>query len=428
MGGGLRALLLCYRTSEGLRWGVLRRTWPGSVPGSIRLSNVSVTVLKRMPAASSIVYHQPLSLITSEEGLRATPVFAVLAGSGRRLFRGCKPELAELLQYARRQGRLMYVVPAHAVRESVWWHGYVRHRGQWRPLLLPRPQAVYNRIPFRNVERQPESQHAKLLLRKLTIPMFNPGYFNKARLYEWLRADGLSRYIPETVTDLNLTALTRLLRRHRSVYCKPAGGSIGQGILRVDATGDGGVRVTHLEGGRSVSETLPTVDEAWAAVLRRRGPGRYVMQAAVQPILWKSRPCDFRVLLQKCGTNWHVTGIGVRVAAPGSITTHVPNGGSIERLEDVLRSAFQNGAQASKERLERTALILAEAIDRHYDGELGEMSMDLALDESGRVWFLEANSKPMKFDEPDIRERSLQGVLSRLEELAISAPATSPRS
>ena len=39
------------------------------------------------------------------------------------------------------------------------------------------------------------------------------------------------------------------------------------------------------------------------------------------------------------------------------------------------------------------------------------MSIDLGVDKSGNLWFFEANSKPMKFDEPEIRRKSLQKLI-----------------
>jgi len=38
------------------------------------------------------------------------------------------------------------------------------------------------------------------------------------------------------------------------------------------------------------------------------------------------------------------------------------------------------------------------------------MSMDLGVDKQGNIWFFEANSKPMKFDEPHIRQKSLERI------------------
>lgn len=49
---------------------------------------------------------------------------------------------------------------------------------------------------------------------------------------------------------------------------------------------------------------------------------------------------------------------------------------------------------------------------------LGEMSMDLGVDEEGGLWFFEANSRPMKFDEPAIRKLSLERIFQYSHHLA----------
>ncbi len=36
--------------------------------------------------------------------------------------------------------------------------------------------------------------------------------------------------------------------------------------------------------------------------------------------------------------------------------------------------------------------------------------MDLGIDSEGVLWFFEANSRPMKFDEPLIRKKSLERI------------------
>jgi hypothetical protein len=54
--------------------------------------------------------------------------------------------------------------------------------------------------------------------------------------------------------------------------------------------------------------------------------------------------------------------------------------------------------------------MIARQIERGAGHSLAEMSMDLGVDQEGGIWFFEANAKPMKFDEPDIRRRSLDRI------------------
>ncbi|MOA37277.1 Endospore coat-associated protein YheD [compost metagenome] len=55
-------------------------------------------------------------------------------------------------------------------------------------------------------------------------------------------------------------------------------------------------------------------------------------------------------------------------------------------------------------------MLIAKQIERASGQLLGEMSMDLGIDSAGGIWFFEANSKPMKFDEPHIRQKSLERI------------------
>jgi hypothetical protein len=55
------------------------------------------------------------------------------------------------------------------------------------------------------------------------------------------------------------------------------------------------------------------------------------------------------------------------------------------------------------------------------------MSMDLGVDTTGKLWFFEANSKPMKFDEPHIREKSLRRLVRFWKYLVSASPGDRPR-
>ena len=119
-----------------------------------------------------------------------------------------------------------------------------------------------------------------------------------------------------------------------------------------------------------------------------------------------------RALVQKNQRGqWDISGIGARIAGSISITTHVPRGGSIEDPEKLLVGAFgQEEASKLLIKTRNTALMIARQIERGSRRSLVEMSLDLGVDQEGNIWFFEANAKPMKFDEPDIRKRSLDRI------------------
>ncbi|MNJ57165.1 Endospore coat-associated protein YheD [compost metagenome] len=136
------------------------------------------------------------------------------------------------------------------------------------------------------------------------------------------------------------------------------------------------------------------------------------MQEGIQLVSYKDRIFDLRVLVQKTGKGvWMVTGVGARLAGLKRITTHVPQGGSIESPEKLLNPVF--GSEMTTiimNRLKSNAVLIAKQIEKGSGHLLGEMSMDLGIDTNGDMWFFEANSKPMKFDEPQIRKKSLDRI------------------
>jgi hypothetical protein len=139
----------------------------------------------------------------------------------------------------------------------------------------------------------------------------------------------------------------------------------------------------------------------------------YIVQQGISLASFNQRPFDLRVLVQKDQKGeWGLTGIGARVAGKRSITTHVPRGGSIDEPEKLLTATFGGDTALRTIQLARlAALAIARQIEKASGHILGEMSMDLGVDSSGQIWFFEANSRPMKFDEPDIRKKSLERII-----------------
>ncbi|WP_206915712.1 YheC/YheD family endospore coat-associated protein [Alicyclobacillus suci] len=365
-----------------------------------------------------ILYRCPVSLYERGAVAEVGPVFAILAGEGNNGFVGARLNFRDVIECGRKQGAFVYVVAANDVHMGNTWFGYVRLGHQrWIRIPCPRPHAVYNRIPTRALERRKSAIRARQVIRRLGIPMFNREYFNKARIYALVRNHGLSSFLPDTEPELNRERLFDMLQKHASVYLKPAGGSVGHGMVRIDSAKSGWT-VAVLKRGQTNKHACATADALWQMVQRERVPGRYVIQQAIPLVEYRGRPCDFRVLLQKQDGTWQVVGRGVRVSGIGRITTHVPNGGSIANADTVLKEAFGDAAERVNDRLVQSVLDAARAIDDGYQGELGEMSMDIGIDPQGHAWFFEANAKPMKFDEPEIRRKSLEGVIQHLRERA----------
>lgn len=82
----------------------------------------------------------------------------------------------------------------------------------------------------------------------------------------------------------------------------------------------------------------------------------YIIQQGIHLSTYQGRPYDIRVLVQKNGKGqWHMTGMGIRVAGEQSITTHVPQGGYIQSVDTVFHETFGN--ELTEKWKHKTALL-----------------------------------------------------------------------
>ncbi|MCD1258862.1 YheC/YheD family protein [Paenibacillus athensensis] len=351
------------------------------------------------------------------------PVLAILTvKNDQRQFRGNADNFVDLIRTGQALGADVYVVAAadlSLTAKQVSGYRYNFEKKRWSRELVPAPHVIYNRVPYRKMELLPDVQQTlQAISRSKSLSLFNPSFFNKWTLFEWLNQSRESRpFIPETLQLSSAQELDRMLREHDFVYLKPVKGKAGRGIMRLERRISKGQQTEYLlfvQDDKQMNRFAhSSLDALWQQVSEQRGSKEYIVQQGITLSRFKQRNYDLRALVQKTGRGrWAVTGIGARVAGRRSITTHVPRGGSIDDPLKLLTHAF--GASEAKRLLKRvhqTALKLASHIESASGHQLGEMSMDLGIDTSGRIWFFEANSKPMKFDEPHIRQKSLERII-----------------
>lgn len=348
---------------------------------------------------------------------QSAPVIAILTmPDDERSFRGNRNNFIDIIQTGNKLNIPVYIVTTKDLnlhRRQVLGYEYQSDTNGWVKRWVPFPDIIYNRIPFREDEHLPEVRRLiDECIRHPHIRLYNPSFFNKWHLFEWLsRSKATRTHIPQTRKYKPNMHLLPLLKKYSFLYLKPERGKAGTGIMRIRR-----IRRPRLSYTLSIQESkssqtiyFPNVTKLKEHINDLIGDQAYIVQQGIVLSTLDSRPFDLRVLLQKNKRGyWAVTGIGARLAGESSITTHVPRGGTIENPKKLLSTAF--GAARAKrmmKKTEYTALLLAKQIEQRSGHQLGEMSMDLGVDRKARIWFFEANSKPMKFDEPHIRQKSL---------------------
>ncbi|EXX91588.1 endospore coat-associated protein [Paenibacillus darwinianus] len=348
----------------------------------------------------------------------AKPILAILTiEDDIQLFRGNRSNFADLVLTGQELGFVVYVVTVKQLKlNKTQIAGFTFNSGtqSWHTGLFPLPDIVYNRVPMREDELQPAvRKKIDACLRHPTIRLFNPYFFNKWTLFEWLSLSKSTKpFVPTTRRLMTQIGLKRMLKRHPYLYLKPVSGKAGKGIMSVRLLPEKQrpYRLKLQIKRRSRTYRCKSFSRLWFRIRRQSSGEAYIAQQGIELATAEERQFDLRALIQKNGRGqWDITGIGARVAGTTSITTHVPRGGMIEDPEKLLTGTFGlEQARRLMVAVRNAALMIARQIERGSGCELGEMSMDLGVDKLGGIWFFEANSKPMKFDEPHIRKKSLE--------------------
>ncbi len=374
--------------------------------------SVSVTTSTPPPGSFST---RVLVKKSSQHTLTVGPLIGILTvrrGSG---FKGNQSNYIDIINTGRKLGALVYVM---AVEDIDWGKRttsaflYNGKSGWTRVTDFPLPNVVYNRIPYREDEMKASVQNTLQKLQNIPgLRLYNRHFFNKWSLYESLgQHERVAGYIPESKKLLTAKDLTDMVTKHPLIYLKPISGKAGQGIMRLENK-EGLHILKKRQGAKLITKSFNDTSSLWRE-LKSIVPTGYVIQEGITLLTYKGRPFDIRVLVQKDGSGtWKPTGVGIRVAGKNGITTHVPRGGSIAAPEVVLGKLMSSSAYSTfMKRLQNTVLELAHALEDNFPS-LGEFSMDLGLTKGGKLWFFEANAKPMKFDEPHIRQTSLERII-----------------
>lgn len=349
--------------------------------------------------------------------MRKLSLGILTAGGGR--VPGNKEMFRFVLAACRRAGVNAYVFTPAGVnwtKRSV--KGFQYRRGSWRPNMFPLPSVVYNRVPNRQLENSLPVRQLKQGMRKASIPLYNANYFNKYDLYRILKANPSARtYLPWTKAVRGMRDIEQALLLHPILYLKPKYAFAGKGIMRLRKHAKGYTVNYRSHTNRTIKKS--SFGQIRPFLENYMGRQTYIMQEAIPLARLRGRIYDIRLLVQKNGRGlWGVSGAGVRVAGKGSITTHVPSGGYIASLDEVLPQTFGQEAESVRMKVYEAAMLIAPYIESKYKGLIGEMSMDIGIDQRGRPWFFEANAKPMRFDEAKIRKVGLETLVAYVKFLS----------
>lgn len=211
----------------------------------------------------------------------------------------------------------------------------------------------------------------------------------KTRVME--QYEPLKQYIPETKL-LTEKSLHSMLNAYPVVYIKPDKGGGGAGIIRVKQTEKGLYELRFRE-----KRFYLKAHQLWRAIYWRMTPAKkYLIQQGIDLLRIGGQPSDLRILLQKPGNRWEISGFIAKVAARGQFVTNYCKGGKPVRADKLFYHLFRGDEKAVKrllDQLSQLALMTAKALNVRFRG-LRELGIDAGIDYWGRIWILEVNTRP----------------------------------
>lgn len=293
--------------------------------------------------------------------------------------------------------------------------GYTRLPGcdEWQYHWFSMPNVVYDRgVKFEECKKA-TAKYVREQLRLHPIHFVNSkDYLGKWLPFSKLALDhDLNRYLPKTSQYNGFSDALFMLKRFDLIFLKASYGSRGQGVLSIKKLSDQYAINFYNPDLQDFQELTVDIDELRHYVDNFTNGKPFVVQQGIKLLKYQGRKMDMRVLLEKNRQGqWQVIYNQCRIAKGHSTITNLACGGDILNYEDIYSTLISDQTAINFPTYKDIAEItikLATALEKAF-GCFGELGMDMAIDENGHVWFIEANTKPDKNPEPGLED--LDGV------------------
>nr|WP_246421580.1 YheC/YheD family protein [Texcoconibacillus texcoconensis] len=262
------------------------------------------------------------------------------------------------------------------------------------------PDVIYDRATAFSKKQKPLVRFIRQQFRQHpSIHFINQvDTIGKWDLYKELSNDThIKRHLPHTVISRSIKDIKQMVSNHSFVFIKSNYGSGSREVMSIEKIKAGYI-VNYYERGlkREVINQWSKVDELIKTFM---GNKQFLIQEGVKSLGYKGKTFDTRVLVQKDHWgNWQVTYNYVRVASENYSITTIDR--DVHDYQDIYAAVHEeNPLIPTDKEVRDIAIKIVKAIEEKY-GSLGEIGLDIAIDQLGYIYLLEANSKPEKFSSP----------------------------
>jgi hypothetical protein len=199
----------------------------------------------------------------------------------------------------------------------------------------------------------------------------------------------LFRHVPETHW-FSKDQLESMLHTHSVVYVKPDQGRKGLGVSRLKLLSDSICELSYEKTSKQLS-----FSEAIKELVSQFDPAKsYLVQEGIDLATYYKRPFHIRVVMQKPMNRWQLSIMSGKVARQeNEVVTNTARGNQEFSVEEVLQ---KNDQQLNPMHTLRELIDISHQIAYILGSQLPLLliGLDMGIDKKGKVWFIEANTKP----------------------------------
>lgn len=293
------------------------------------------------------------------------------------------------------------------VKNKIKGFTFVKELNMWKHYWFPMPDVVYDRGTRFDIDQ-------KLLVKHIRrqfgyhprIHLINSkDYLDKWRSYKYLsKHSEIISYLPKTILYTSFQDVLNMLKEYEFIFLKGSYGSMGREVLSMEQVGEK-YKINFYSDG--LKDKLLDREQLQRFVNKFINGKHYIVQQGCRLMKHEGRNMDMRVLINKDGSGkWRAIYNECRIANKDSTITNYSAGGWLANYEDIypnLKRQNPNINIPSYDEIADITIKIATYIDKEF-GSFGEIGMDMALDKDGKLWFIEANSKPDKDPEPGLED------------------------
>ena len=199
----------------------------------------------------------------------------------------------------------------------------------------------------------------------------------------------LCGHVPETHW-FSKDQLEKMLHSHSVVYVKPDQGRKGLGVRRLKLLSDSICELSYENTSKQLS-----FSKAIKKLVSQLDPAKsYLVQEGIDLATYDKRPFHIRVVMQKPMNRWQLSIIsGIVARQENAVVTNGGCGNQELSVEEVLQKNDQE-LNPMHTLLQLTDISHQIAYILGSQLPLLLIGLDMGIDKKGKVWFIEANTKP----------------------------------